>query len=54
VFLRDGAEAACSIYPARPARCREWPFWPEVREDASLLAHVRRTCPGIEPVAGAQ
>lgn len=47
VFLQDGREAGCTIYPVRPAKCREWPFWPEVLVDASLLAFVERTCPGI-------
>lgn len=50
VFLADGREAACTIYPVRPARCRSFPFWPELREDPGLLALVQRTCPGIEPV----
>ena len=48
VFLVDGAEAACSIYPVRPVKCRQWPFWPEVRDDAELLRRMHRTCPGIE------
>lgn len=52
VFLADGAEAACSIYPARPAKCREWPFWPEVRDHPELRRLVVRTCPGIEPLDG--
>ncbi|MGE3173220.1 MAG: YkgJ family cysteine cluster protein [Planctomycetota bacterium] len=47
VFLQDGAAAACSIYPARPQRCREWPFWPELLADAALRQLVLRTCPGI-------
>lgn len=47
VFLADGAQAGCSIYEVRPARCREWPFWPEVRHDLALRELVRRTCPGI-------
>jgi Fe-S-cluster containining protein len=50
VFLADGAEAACTIYSVRPAKCREWPFWPEVRDDARLRAMVMRTCPGIEAI----
>lgn len=50
VFLEDGVEARCGIYAVRPRKCREWPFWPEVRDDASLLALVMRTCPGVEPV----
>lgn len=48
VFLADGADAACSIYPVRPARCRSWPYWPEVLQDRALLDAVVRTCPGIE------
>jgi Fe-S-cluster containining protein len=49
VFLRDGAQASCSIYPVRPAKCGEWPFWPELLDDPALLRLVERTCPGIEP-----
>jgi Fe-S-cluster containining protein len=48
VFLADGREAACTIYPVRPAKCRTFPFWPELLADYALLARVRRTCPGIE------
>lgn len=47
VFLAEGRLAACSIYPVRPARCREWPFWPEVLVDARLRELVERTCPGV-------
>ncbi|MGC6486965.1 MAG: YkgJ family cysteine cluster protein [Planctomycetota bacterium] len=48
VFLRDGAAAACSIYPARPQKCRDWPYWPEALEDPALMARILRTCPGVE------
>lgn len=48
VFLQDGAQASCGIYPVRPHKCRQWPFWPEVLTDPELLALVQRTCPGIE------
>ena len=54
VFLQDGAMAGCAIYPARPAKCQSFPFWPEVREDPHLLERVRRTCPGIEPLDDAR
>ena len=47
VFLMDGKEAACSIYAARPERCRTWPFWPELLEDPEALAEAMRLCPGI-------
>ncbi len=51
VFLQDGAQAGCSIYAARPQRCRDWPFWPELLTDARLRELVVRTCPGIQPNA---
>jgi len=46
-FLQEGRPAGCSIYEVRPARCRTWPFWPEVLENQELEKLVRRTCPGI-------
>jgi uncharacterized protein len=51
VFLQDGAPAGCSIYPVRPGKCASFPFWPELRDDAELLARVQRTCPGLEPLS---
>lgn len=47
VFLADGRPAGCSIYDVRPAKCREWPFWPEILRDEGLRSLVRRTCPGL-------
>ena len=49
VFLRDGAQAGCAIYPVRPERCRTWPFWDELRDPDALRAAMR-FCPGIEPL----
>jgi uncharacterized protein len=46
VRLKDG-------YAVRPAKCREWPFWPELLRDPELLRLVQRTCPGIEPLDAA-
>ena len=48
VFLEDGGEASCGIYPARPERCRSWPFWPELAASERELAAACRVCPGIE------
>ena len=48
VFLQDGPEVACRVYAARPAQCRQWPFWERMKTDAQLLALARRICPGIE------
>ena len=52
VFLEDGRQASCSIHPVRPAKCRSWPFWPELLESAELLAEARRSCPGIVERSG--
>lgn len=49
VFLQDGAEASCGVYEVRPAKCRSFPFWPELLHDPELLRLVERTCPGIQP-----
>ena len=48
VFLTEGAEPSCAIYPVRPERCRSWPFWPELRDDPAALAAAARMCPGLE------
>ena len=48
VFLQDGETTGCSIYPARPRKCREWPYWPEALEDEALMRQILRTCPGVE------
>jgi Fe-S-cluster containining protein len=45
-FLEDGRHTRCTIYPARPERCRSWPFWDEHR-DPRALAAAARGCPGI-------
>lgn len=47
VFLADGALPTCSIYAVRPARCRSWPYWEELRTDPGALAAAMRLCPGI-------
>lgn len=50
VFLKDGRETACSIYPARPKQCRTWPFWPELLRSPETLQEAMRLCPGIQPI----
>ena len=46
VFLQGGREAGCSIYPVRPAQCRSWPFWEEMK-DPERARRAARFCPGI-------
>jgi Fe-S-cluster containining protein len=36
----------CSVYPARPAQCRTWPFWPENMR-AAAWREVSTFCCGI-------
>jgi Fe-S-cluster containining protein len=52
VFLdrsRPG-RAVCSIYKARPAQCRTWPFWPENLASPRAWREARRRtpCPGMD------
>lgn len=37
----------CSVYQARPAQCRTWPFWPENMNAKTWNNEVRKFCPGI-------
>lgn len=37
----------CSVHPAKPTQCREFPFWPELLEDKSELKETAQWCPGI-------
>ncbi len=53
VFLdRDSVpgKALCSIYEARPAQCRNWPFWPQnlSTKRAWITAKRRTPCPGMD------
>ncbi|MEM4481345.1 MAG: YkgJ family cysteine cluster protein [Desulfurococcaceae archaeon] len=46
-FLRtEGAKAVCTIYPARPLRCRLYPFIPISPGESSKL-EVSAKCPGV-------
>ena len=50
VFLEESPHgAACGIYPVR-AKCRSWPFWPELLESPEAMAEAQRRCPGITPL----
>ncbi|UCD74817.1 MAG: YkgJ family cysteine cluster protein [Phycisphaerales bacterium] len=53
VFLDRQSEpekAVCSVYEARPAQCRSWPFWPEnLLSRRHWLTTKRVTpCPGMD------
>lgn len=40
----------CSVYAARPAHCRAFPYWPSVMEGGAGFEAARATCPGIAVV----
>lgn len=42
----DGNTRRCSIYPVRPAQCREWPFWERNVASRADWEETQRTCPG--------
>ncbi len=39
-------EKGCTVYEARPAQCRTWPFWPETLKKKVWDAEVVPFCPG--------
>ena len=39
-------QVGCTVYPARPAQCQTWPFWPENIASAEDWEHVTGICPG--------
>ena len=42
----DPEKRGCTIYPARPRQCRNWPFWSSNLESPEAWREVQRTCPG--------
>jgi hypothetical protein len=44
IFLES---TGCSVYPARPAQCRTYPFWEPILEDEEHWASEGKECPGI-------
>jgi Fe-S-cluster containining protein len=41
----DGSR--CSVYEARPAQCRTFPFWRENLRTRAQWEQLREFCPGI-------
>jgi Fe-S-cluster containining protein len=39
-------EAGCTVYAARPAQCRTWPFWESTTKTPEAWAAVQPGCPG--------
>jgi len=45
VFWERGR--GCTVYAARPAQCRTYPFWPEVVASKAAWREESKRCPGI-------
>lgn len=42
----DPKTRRCSIYAARPAQCRTWPFWNSNLESHDAWETMQQSCPG--------
>jgi uncharacterized protein len=42
------SETGCGIYPARPAQCSSFPFWPENISNPAEWKKMKKICPGID------
>ncbi len=40
-------DRGCTVYEARPAQCRTYPFWPEALRDRKAWRGEASRCPGI-------
>jgi Fe-S-cluster containining protein len=40
------AASGCTVYDARPAQCRTWPFWPGHLESPEAWRRTQAFCPG--------
>ena len=48
VFLaRENGRTGCSIYEARPAQCRTWPFWRSNLRSRDDWDRASESCPGM-------
>lgn len=47
IFFVEG----CTVHPARPWRCRQWPLVPAILVDRNALESIRNSCPGISKAA---
>ena len=42
----DSETRRCTVYEARPAQCRTWPFWNSNLESPQAWKTMQRSCPG--------
>ncbi len=44
IFFEHGK--GCTVYDARPAQCRTWPFWESTTENPEAWEELKEGCPG--------
>lgn len=44
----DPQSRKCTLYSARPAQCRTWPFWPSLLTSPETWKQVATVCPGAD------
>lgn len=44
IFYNQG----CTIHPAKPWRCNQWPLHPSILSDQANFEAIRSSCPGIK------
>ncbi|MFO7760332.1 MAG: YkgJ family cysteine cluster protein [Thermodesulfobacteriota bacterium] len=49
IFYRDNG---CTIHPARPWRCRQWPLHPSILMDKANFEAITYSCPGLNAGLG--
>lgn len=42
----DGSTRQCTVYQARPAQCRTWPFWQSNLRSKATWEQTCQVCPG--------
>jgi len=48
IFYNKG----CTIHPAKPWRCGQWPLHPSIMSDKSNFEAIKNSCPGIKGEQG--
>jgi len=41
------SDKGCTVHPARPWRCRQWPLHPSMLTDQANFSAIKDSCPGI-------
>ena len=50
-LMADRENKTCRIHQAKPAMCRDWPFFHGPLNDKDAFEDAKAACPGIDPEA---